>query len=411
MKNKLTAIDLFSGAGGLSLAADKLKFKILAAIEMDSNAAKTYKENIVNRLGQQTLVMDKDISKVNINELMDHIHLKEKSLDLLLGGPPCQGFSTHRIRNAGENDPRNKLLLRYFDFVATLMPKVFLVENVPGLLWKRHAEYLSKFVKMANKQGYSIVGDKPFVINARDYGVPQNRKRAFILGIRNDLYNNRLSWPPAPTYSSNGATGKVWRSSSQAFERPNDELLLRFTERLKEKERKLSFEQIQTIYSKLIWGDTLTPEDPLNIHMNHSEEMKAVIASTPLLGSRNESNRVLACHKKHDGHKDVYGRIFPHLPSNTITTGCNNPSKGRFVHPWKNHGITLRHAARLQSFPDEYSFEGGVIAVAKQIGNAVPVQLGVALIKHLKDFLSDVAEEKIPLKKDAKMSENEHHVV
>lgn len=85
----------------------------------------------------------------------------------------------------------------------------------------------------------------------------------------------------------------------------------------------------------------------------------------------------------------MYGRIFPHQPSNTITTGCNNPSKGRFVHPWLNHGITLRHAARLQTFPDDYMFTGGAMAMAKQIGNAVPVKMGQVLIEHIKFFLEE----------------------
>ena len=121
--------------------------------------------------------------------------------------------------------------------------------------------------------------------------------------------------------------------------------------------------------------------------MCHSEVMRNLFKNTPLLGDRDESGRELECHKGYSGHKDVYGRIYPHIPSNTMTTGCNNPSKGRFVHPWLNHGISLRHAARLQTFPDDYIFSGKIMSMAKQIGNAVPVKLAEALILQIQSIL------------------------
>jgi DNA (cytosine-5)-methyltransferase 1 len=129
--------------------------------------------------------------------------------------------------------------------------------------------------------------------------------------------------------------------------------------------------------------------------MNHTDVLESVFKSTPLNGSREDSNRILKCHNNgHKGHKDVYGRIFFHTPSNTITTGCNNPSKGRFVHPWKHHGITLRHAARLQSFPDDFVFLGNKTEQARQIGNAVPVELGKSLIATIKSQILDPISER-----------------
>ncbi|EMK6706285.1 DNA cytosine methyltransferase, partial [Vibrio cholerae] len=126
--------------------------------------------------------------------------------------------------------------------------------------------------------------------------------------------------------------------------------------------------------------------DPCNVYMQPTEMMLQRFSDTPLNGSRADAGEKhqLRCHSgDYKGHKDVYGRILIHLPSNTITTGCNNPSKGRFIHPWLNHGITLRHAARLQSFPDWFTFYGSSTEKARQIGNAVPPLLGKALISDI----------------------------
>ena len=390
---KLTAIDLFSGAGGFSLAAHEVGFDILAAVEFDQHAANTYQRNIVERLGANTHVYAEDIIPLNIDALMSEKGLKSGDLDLLLGGPPCQGFSTHRIKGRGEDDPRNKLLLRYFDFVEKLMPKAFLVENVPGLLWPRHALYLNKFLELANEKKYKVITGKPLIINARDYGVPQSRRRAFILAVREDIDIENLEWPPKPTHIKpdfdKPPTKNIWKSASIAFERPADEVLKNLVPRMS---KVLGWETAKSrqIVESLEFGKPLKKSDPCNIHMNHQPSMVERFNDTELMGSRDELEFTLPCHQNgYSGHKDVYGRIYFHTPANTITTGCNNPSKGRFLHPWENHGITLRHAARLQTFPDDYQFLGGVMAAARQIGNAVPIDLGKALISQIKNKLLD----------------------
>ena len=176
----MSAIDLFAGAGGFSLAAHQAGLDVLAAIELDVAAANTYRRNIIERLGQNTHLINDDILQVDPHALRNQLGLQQGDLDLILGGPPCQGFSTHRINNAGVDDPRNQLLLRYFDFVREFRPQAFLVENVAGLFWAKHAKYLEKFRQLAEENHYTIhfCG----ILNAKDYGVPQNRKRAFILG-------------------------------------------------------------------------------------------------------------------------------------------------------------------------------------------------------------------------------------
>lgn len=382
--HKLKAIDLFAGAGGLSLAALKAGIDVQAAIELDKMASETYYSNLVGKLGAQTQVFSQDINDVDIDSLMKYQCIKQGELDILLGGPPCQGFSTHRINDAGKDDPRNALLIRYFDFVKNLRPKIFLVENVPGLLWPRHAEYLNKFIALTRAYDYHIVGDKPFILNARDYGVPQNRKRAFILAVRKDICTDGFEWPPKATHTKSGI--RAWVTSSTVFERPPQSVLIELKERLIEKFG-FTGNDAERCIDALVWGDPIASDDPCNVHMMHSPELTALFENTPLLGDRTESGRMLNCHKNYSGHLDVYGRIYPHIPSNTVTTGCNNPSKGRFVHPWLPQGISLRHAARLQTFPDDYAFLGGAMSVAKQIGNAVPVKLGEVLLVSIIQLL------------------------
>lgn len=350
------AIDLFAGAGGLTLAARELGIRVLAAVENYKHACDTYEQNfIAGANGTVPRLYRQDIRKLAPKTLLSDLKLKEGELDILMGGPPCQGFSAHRINDAGVGDPRNDLLLRYFTFVRALRSKVFVVENVPGLLWPRHAAYLNRFTNQARHAGYCLL--EPVILNARDFGVPQNRKRVFLVGFRSDIAP-RITWPPPATHGDPNSEevkhGKLnpWVPASTVFELP------------------------------------LKEDDPNAIHMQHSNELIAVFAKTPKNGgSRKDSGRVLKCHKDHNGHKDVYGRIDPSKPGPTMTTACINPSKGRFVHPTENHSITVRHAARFQSFPEEFAFSGGLMADGIQVGNAVPPLLGKSVLSHLASSL------------------------
>ncbi|MES9857280.1 MAG: DNA cytosine methyltransferase [Sedimenticola sp.] len=353
-KHELIAVDLFSGAGGFSLSARNVGIGVLAAVEFDKHASNTYRKNLIEKTNALTKLFE-DIRAFEPEEMMAEVGLHPGDCDVLLGGPPCQGFSTHRINDAGVDDVRNQLLIRYFEFVASLRPKVFLVENVPGLLWKRHEKYLKEFYKLARSIGYRV--SEPEALNARDFGVPQNRKRIFILGV-DKKHNLNIDWPPEPTHidPKKRVNGKshlpVWKNSAEVFENP------------------------------------LPVSDPNNIHMNHSQVIIDAFKKTPPNGgSRFESGRVLECHKNHNGHKDVYGRINPKVPGPTMTTACINPSKGRFVHPTEHHGITVRHAARFQTFPDGFVFEGGLMAAGVQVGNAVPIILGESVLNPIQKAL------------------------
>jgi DNA (cytosine-5)-methyltransferase 1 len=346
---QISGIDFFAGAGGFSLAARRAGVHIRAAVELDKHACESYRANLIKRKHNPPHLFEGDIRKIEWPEFLKKAKVTAGHCDIVVGGPPCQGFSAHRIKGAGINDPRNSLLFSYFDCIGVVRPRTFIVENVTGLLWPRHKDYLEKFTKLADEAGYSLLG--PTVLNARDFGAPQNRKRVFIVGVRKDQ-SLSIKWPPPATHfhpESDQITGrrkKAWKTASSVFELPI----------------KLS--------------------DLNNCHMQSGEKMIAVFASTPLNGgSRKDSSRVLPCHDEHNGHKDVYGRIDPNRPGPTMTTACINPSKGRFLHPTENHGISVRHAARFQCFPEQFVFSGGLIASGVQVGNAVPIPLGAAVLR------------------------------
>lgn len=350
----LRCVDLFAGAGGFSLAAVQAGLQVVAAVEYDNHACETYRQNI-QKLSKQTKLYEGDITELEPAKIVQECFADGSECDLVLGGPPCQGFSVHRLNNSGKNDPRNALIHRYFQFVSALRPKLFLMENVPGLLWPRHAFQLQKFYAEAQAAGYKVM--PPVTLDARNFGLPQRRKRVFILGVRND-FSIEKDWFPEPTHARTaemfaGKRQSLWVDCSDVFRR--------------------------------------APKgDPNNKHMTHSKKLIGVFKKTPPNGgSRKDSGRKLACHEDHDGHKDVYGRIDPRRAAPTMTTACINPSKGRFVHPTQHHGITVRQAARIQTFPDTFIFEGGLMAAGVQIGNAVPVALGKVLLTRVKQLIAD----------------------
>ena len=351
---KYKVVDLFAGGGGFSLASLQAGLDVVFAVENNKWAAETYRNNFYNSSnGASPTLYERDIQQLNPDALKCN-HFPNDSCDILLGGPPCQGFSSHRLYDNTIQDARNNLIHTYFSFVEALKPRMFLMENVPGMLWKRHEGQLKIFYKKGNDKGYKIL--EPVVIDARDFGVPQRRKRVFILGMREDIDTDELVWPPKPTHGSPKAIEQnpkliPWLTCKSAFGVP-------------------------------------PKEDQNNIRMHHCPELVQAFKNTPKNGgSRMDSGRTLPCHENHKGHKDVYGRIDSRQPAPTMTTACVNPSKGRFVHPTRNHGITVRQAARIQTFPDSFVFSGGLQASGMQVGNAVPILLGKVLIEHLAEYL------------------------
>ena len=315
------AIDLFSGCGGLTLGLTQAGFTVIGAIEIDPLAVETYKAN--HRMVE---IWDEDISKISASKVMRRLKIKPGQLDLLAGCPPCQGFSTMTTLNGRiGKDERNDLVFEFLRFVRVMRPKAVMLENVPKLAnnWR-----FKKLCSRLEGLGYKINSD---VLDAADYGVPQRRRRLILIGARDTKI-------PFSTTARRRRTVKEYFSKLGRQSR-NDPL-----HTIPEKRTAAVIERIRA-----------TPKDG---------------GSRTDLGPEHQ----LDCHVRCDGFKDVYGRMAWDDVSPTITGGCFNPSKGRFLHPTKNRAITLREAALLQTFPVRYFFsiKRGKSPTAQMIGNALP---------------------------------------
>lgn len=348
---KPSVIDLFSGAGGTGWGFKKAGFRIVAAVDTDRHAAATYKEN----LGVDVTL--EDLRLLSPARLRKKVGLRRNELDVLAGCPPCQGFT--RLRNSkGARDPRNELVHRYTAFVREFRPKYVLFENVLGIAESRHGKpMLERLVKALQRAGYKVRRE---VLESADFGVPQLRKRVIIIGTRSGY---RIRFPrqthTAPSTTMRSPALRRWRTVKDA---------------------------IQGMPYLVAGGKN----EGGGRYMNHAaaktgKKVVAFIKRVPRDGgSRVDVARKhwLACHRSHEGHFDTYGRLAWARPSGTITTGCTNPSKGRYVHPSQARGLSFREAAALQSFPNDFVFKGKCID--RQIGNAVPPLLAVAIARALK---------------------------
>lgn len=324
MSNSYTAIDLFSGCGGLSRGLKDAGFQVLAAVEIDGKARETYALN-----HRDVPLVGTDIRKVTATQLMRSSGLKRGQLDLMAGCPPCQGFSTLRARNGrtAAPDARNGLIDDFARLVLALRPKMVMMENVPALA---KYEKFSDFVQKLEQTGYQVVVQ---ILDVSHFGVPQRRKRLILSASR--VGSPRLASPIHSRKTVRTAIGNLMRPGES--------------------------------------GDSLH-DYPTK---NRSARVQAMIEAIPKDGGSRHSlpsSLKLGCHAKTSGFNDVYGRMKWDDVSPTITSGCNNPSKGRFIHPHEDRPITLREAALLQGFPADYRFNisHGKEAIALMIGNALP---------------------------------------
>ncbi len=325
----LTAVDLFSGCGGLTTGLKLAGFRVMAAVECEPGALEAYEANHAD----VAQIYRQDIRKLTGRTILDDLEIKRGQLDLLAGCPPCQGFSRMRTLNRGEaaDDPRNDLVQEYARLVRELLPRALMLENVPGLAGD--SRYL-ELLRSIRNLGYTATDE---VHNAADFGVPQRRRRLIMLAVR----GAQVAMPIAVAKKKRGtvrqAIGKLSRPGTSK-DAVHD---------VSEARRPEIAEMIQKI-----------PHDG---------------GSRKDLGPRHE----LECHKDFDGFYDVYGRMRWDEVSPTITGGFVNPSKGRFLHPEQDRCVTPREAALLQTFPLKYSFpiRRGKYPVATMIGNAFPPEL------------------------------------
>lgn len=332
------AIDLFSGCGGLTQGLRDAGFSVGAAVEIDSLAAETYAAN-----HPEVSLFNIDIKEISAAQIMEACNLREGELDLLAGCPPCQGFSRIRLNNkmGKMNDPRNRLIDDVFRLINEMKPKVIMLENVPNL--SKYSRYID-FKEKIQKLGYDITEQ---ILNVADFGVPQRRKRLVVLASR---------------------IGKDFPL-----------IVKRSRKTVRDTIGHLTFDTAQ--------------HDPLHtLSEMRSERIRQLINAIPKDGGSRMSLSpalTLKCHENRDGFYDVYGRMRWDDVAPTITGGCINPSKGRFLHPEENRAITLREAALLQSFPPNYVFSlrKGKHAAAEMIGNALPPQFSCLQAEAIKEHL------------------------
>ncbi|GHI07408.1 cytosine methyltransferase [Streptomyces cellostaticus] len=368
MAKRISMIDLFAGCGGMTsgfVAANG--YKPVMAVEWDLHAAATYAANF----GESHMRWG-DIQDIKDDEI--------PAADVIIGGPPCQGFSNLGTRDV--NDPRNKLWKEYIRFVRHARPKVFVIENVDRFLKSSEFSLLQAEVRHGGLlEGYELTYG---LLLAADYGAPQRRKRTIVIGSR--IGKIPL---PEPTHGQGNPMGlKSWRTVHDAFK--GKQLLdVPTVKALPDSSVSFFGEKVPGIYKSEDLHIGRTPTDVSLLRYAH----------VPPGGGRFDLPEELLpnCWKnKPSGTTDVMGRMRWDEPSLTIRTEFYKPEKGQYLHPqWEpgpngyrvDRPITHREAALLQTFPDTYLWCGTKIQIAKQIGNAVPAVLAEAIARQIKPYI------------------------
>ncbi len=343
-------IDLFSGVGGLSLGFEMEGFESVVAIDFWDDAIKTYNHNRKDKVG-----ISMDVTKFN-DELLPKI-IKEHKIDGIVGGPPCQGFSTARLSNATEkigkiNESRNHLYLEFCRTVDIVRPKFFLIENVRGLVSANKGAFVKDITERFGGLGYNVLYK---ILNASDYGVPQNRQRVFFIG----LLEGEFEFPKKFDYKV--STKEAIMDLIQS----NEDEVQNYSSSSKNEYQKLMRNGKKTIKNHEVTF--------------HNEQTTNVISMVPNGGNIKSLPPEYWNIRKYN---KAFQRMNSELPSNTIDTGHRN-----YFHYEANRIPTARESARIQSFPDSYEFLGTKGSQYKQVGNAVPPLLAKVLAQKIKSYL------------------------
>ena len=339
--NPIQVIDFFCGAGGTSLgfaAVNKIvpAFKFLGGCDINNISASSYSKNFgtkkINRDIVELAYVEGELEKV-----LTEIGYNNAMPTVLIGCAPCQGFTSHRKRYwTEEDDGRNTLILAFAEIVKKISPDAIVMENVPEFLSKKYWQYFSTAKTKYESYGYTV---KQSIYNAASFGVPQERFRTVVIGMKHNFVMPSGHLSPQEYRSVKDAIGML--------------LPLKSGEK--------------------------DPNDPMHVAIAHKTSTLEVIKSVPHDGGSRPSGIGPACLDKVRGFYDVYGRLSWDRPSITITAFARNPASGRFTHPDQDRVITAREAATLQSFPRGFEFTGGSCDVFRQIGEAVPPKMSTSI--------------------------------
>lgn len=334
-------IDMFCGCGGMSLGFAAMgkangAFRLIGGVDINQTSLRTYEHNYgvpARKVDVRSLAE----SEEELNNFLNSLPLYDSKIPIvLIGCAPCQGFTAHRKKNWDEPDARNGLVEAFADVAVSMMPDCVIMENVPELLSKRYWKHFEYLRDRLVESGYIV---KQAIHNAAEQGVPQERFRALVIAMKVDF-----SMPKPRIAPSEFRTVK-----DAIFELPTVSAGERY------------------------------PNDVMHKSATHRASTIDIIKAIPKNGGSRPNGVGPKCLQNFKGFADVYGRLSWNRPAITITHYARNPASGRFVHPEQNRGLTMREAARLQSFPDGFEFTGGFDDIFRQIGEAVPPALALSV--------------------------------
>ncbi|MGX8852197.1 DNA cytosine methyltransferase [Amedibacillus sp. YH-ame10] len=346
-------LDLFCGAGGLSLGFQNAGFGIYGGIDFDRAAMSTHCCNFTTKFhhcGDICEVSDATIQK------------KLKEIDVIVGGPPCQGFSSANRYAKDEDDPRNKLFFQYIRFVRNIKPKIFVIENVPGILTRDNGYAKNKIIKITSDLNYEV---SVKVLSSDVYGVPQKRTRAFFIGIRKDL-NEKFDFETLkPIYETTTVYDAI--ADLMTIEEEDGINTLKGIKRTNLQEYYYNKDS-NTVYN--------------HVKTVHDARVVERIKHVPQGGNWKYVPEELWDRQRNNRHSSAYKRLDFTKPSITIDTGHMN-----YFHPVFHRVPTVRESARIQTFKDAFIFKGTKTEQYRQVGNAVPPLLAQAIATEILNIL------------------------
>jgi DNA (cytosine-5)-methyltransferase 1 len=340
---EFTTIDLFAGCGGLSKGFEEAGFRTKGFIEIWDPAVETFKENFKN-----TAFIGGDITKIKEKNLEQY----KNKIDVIMGGPPCQGFSIAGKRDI--KDPRNSLFMDFVRVVSIVKPKMFLLENVRGMAsmeTAKHQKVVDVIIKEFKKIGYET---KFKVLNVANYGIPQFRHRIIFIGVKGNI--NDFEFPKI-THTEQGDNGT------------------------------LKYNTVRSAIGDLesLKSGQKSKTDLMHFALNHAKRHIQWLSATPEGKSAHENKDPKL--RPPSGYPTTYKRFWWDKPAPTVTTCFSSISSQNNVHPSDTRAITIREAARLQTFPDNFIFKNSISSIRRQIGNAVPPEFSRILAEKIKDYL------------------------
>ncbi|MCL2051748.1 MAG: DNA cytosine methyltransferase [Lachnospiraceae bacterium] len=358
--SKYNVIDLFCGCGGFSLGFKQAGFSVKMGIDNWQDAIITYKHNLGD-----VVALNEDLKEMSGERILETLGVEADDIDVIIGGPPCQGFSVSGKRN--EDDPRNGLYKSFVNVVKHIMPKVFVMENVPGIIRLFDGTALESVLADFSGLGYEISYD---MLSSENFGVPQQRRRVFFVGIKKKNNNVEKFIFPAPTHG--GKTGVSLLTSKDAISDldfiPDDCILGEVIEYALPAQN--DYQKMMRSKSKLLFNHSATL---------HKDRTKEIIAMVPDGGNYKSLPEELQNTRKVN---IAWTRMNSKRPCFTIDTGHNH-----HFHYEANRVPTVRESARIQSFPDDFRFIGIKTSQLRQVGNAVPPLLAKAIAIEIKNIL------------------------